>query len=341
MTGTGHPGHETGKAGRRARLLALVSTALLFPAAAAQARDILLGLPLTCDLATTCFVQNHVDRDPGPGAADYTCALQSYDGHDGTDFALPDLAMMVTGVDVVASAPGTVKGLRDGEPDALQGVPGAPDVRDKECGNGVVIDHGGGWETQYCHMKQGSVTVAPGLRVRMGQKLGQVGLSGQTEFAHVHLTVRHGGVALDPFHPEDVLICGTAPDHSLWLDPPPYQPGGIIAAGFATDIPTFAAIKAGMPVQTTLPASAPALVLWVHLFGSRQGDQVRLILTGPTGPVLDETQLIEKPQARLFRAAGKRLTKTQWPPGPYVGTATLTRGSSEIDRQTVTLTIGP
>ncbi len=340
MTGDGQRLPGSKKAGRKVRLLALLCAALLGPAAA-SARDILLGLPLACDLTDTCFVQNHVDRDPGPGAADYTCALQSYDGHDGTDFALPDLAMMVAGVAVVASAPGTVKAARDGEVDALQGVPGAPDVRDKECGNGVLIDHGGGWETQYCHMKQGSVGVEPGLRVRMGQQLGQVGLSGETEFPHVHLTVRHDGMAVDPFHPEDVLICGTAPDHSLWQDPPPYQPGGIIAAGFGAAIPTFEAIKAGIPVQTTLPATAPALVLWVHLFGSRAGDEVRITITGPSGPVLDEVQTLEKPQARLFRAAGKRLTGAAWPAGAYIGTSTLTRGSTEIEQQTVTITVAP
>lgn len=321
------------------RLLAFLCATLLCPASA-SARDILLGLPLTCDLATTCFVQNHVDRDPGPGAADYTCGQQSYDGHDGTDFALPDLAMMAAGVDVVAAAPGTVKAVRDGEIDAGQGVPGAPDVTNRECGNGVVIDHGGGWETQYCHMKQGSVAVAPGLRVKMGQTLGQVGLSGDTEFPHVHLTVRQGGVDLDPFHPEDVATCGTAPGHSLWQDPLPYQPGGIITTGFATGIPAFAAIKAGMPQPSALPANAPALVLWVHLFGSRTGDLVRLTIIGPSGPLLDETQTLERPQARLFRAAGKRLTKVEWPPGRYTGTATLLRGNSVIDLQSVTLKVG-
>jgi murein DD-endopeptidase len=25
----------------------------------------------------------------------------------------------------------------------------------------VVIDHGGGWETQYCHLREGSVLVRP------------------------------------------------------------------------------------------------------------------------------------------------------------------------------------
>lgn len=329
-------------AGRKARLFALWAVAtLLCPTAPALARDILLAPPIACDLATTCFVQNYLDHDPGPGAADFTCALQTYDHHDGTDFALPDLAAMARGVDVVASSPGTVKSIRDGEPDALQGLPGAPDVSGKECGNGVLIDHGGGWQTQYCHLKQGSVAVVPGLHVAMGQRLGQVGLSGETGFPHIHLTVRRDGAAIDPYYPDPVQLCGPPPDHSLWQDPPPYQPGGIIAAGFSTDIPAFDAIKAGLATQASLPATAPALVLWVHLFGSRTGDLVHLTITGPQGLLLDQTEPIERPQARLFRAAGKRLTAPRWPPGTYIGTATLIRGAVEIDRQTVTLALGP
>ena len=329
------------RAGRKARLFALGAAAILLcPTAPALARDILLSPPIACDLTTTCFVQNYTDHDPGPGAADFTCALQSYDGHDGTDFALPDLAMMQTGVDVVAAAPGSVKSVRDGEPDVQQGTEGAPGVSGKECGNGVLIDHGGGWQTQYCHLKQGSVAVKPGLRVRMGQKLGQVGLSGETEFPHVHLTVRRDGAAIDPYYPDPVQLCGTPPDHSLWQDPPPYQPGGIIAAGFATNIPTFEAIKAGLATQASLPANAPALVLWVHLFGSRPGDLVHLTITGPQGLLLDQTEPIEKPQARLFRAAGKRLTATEWPAGSYNGTATLLRDGQPRDTISIQVQVG-
>ena len=86
------------------------------------ARNLILNPPLACDLATTCFIQNYMDRDPGPGAADFTCHLLSYDGHSGTDFALPGMAMMAAGVDVIAAAPGTVTGVRDGMADQAQEI---------------------------------------------------------------------------------------------------------------------------------------------------------------------------------------------------------------------------
>ena len=88
---------------------------------------------------------------PGPAATDFTCGPLSYDGHDGTDIALPTRAAMAEGVAVLAAAPGTVTGIRDGIADF------APVIQGKECGNGVVIDHGAGWVTQYCHLRQGSV----------------------------------------------------------------------------------------------------------------------------------------------------------------------------------------
>jgi D-3-phosphoglycerate dehydrogenase len=49
------------------------------------------------------------------------------------------------------------------------------EIAGRECGNGVVIAHEDGWETQYCHMRRGSVAVQPGERVARGQTLGLVG----------------------------------------------------------------------------------------------------------------------------------------------------------------------
>ena len=297
--------------------------------------------PLACDLATTCFVQNYFDRDQGPGAADFTCGPLSYDGHDGTDFSLPSLAMMRAGVDVIAAAPGTVTATRDGMADIAQDAPDAPDVTNIECGNGVVVSHGGGWETQYCHMKSGSIAVLKGARVVKGTKLGQVGLSGQTEFPHVHLSVRHDGTEIDPFHPDETLVCGEDPQSTLWQAPLPYAPGGLISAGFATEIPAYAAIKDGLTAPATLPDTAPALVLWAYAFGSRAGDTMALTIAGPGGEVLNEIQALDRTQARFFRAAGKRLTTANWPPGSYTGTAQLLRSGTVIDQYTSTLTLTP
>ena len=62
-----------------------------------------------------------------------------------------------------------------------------------------MIEHGEGWTTQYCHMRQGSVRVRKGDRVAAGAPLGFVGLSGGSEFPHLHIVARHDDRVVDPF----------------------------------------------------------------------------------------------------------------------------------------------
>ena len=75
-----------------------------------------LGLPLACEPGRDCWVVRYVDRDPGPGFADYRCGTLGSDGHDGTDFAIADPQGMASGVPVVAAAAGVVRSMRDGVP---------------------------------------------------------------------------------------------------------------------------------------------------------------------------------------------------------------------------------
>ncbi|SEN04754.1 Peptidase family M23 [Loktanella fryxellensis] len=312
--------------------------ATLSLAATSAAGDISLGLPLACDMDSVCFIQQTVDRDTGPGAQDFTCGPLSYDEHSGTDFALPSLAMQAAGVDVLAAAPGTIQGVRNDMPDVLQTDPAAPDVTDRECGNGLVIRHADGWETQYCHMAQGSLTMKPGDNVATGDVLGRVGLSGETEFPHLHLSVRRDGAVVDPFAPSTATSCGPAGD-SLWSDALTLAPGGLIAAGFRADVPAFDAIKAGTAAMGTLPVSGGALVVWGYAFGGQAGDLMVLQIAGPEGTVFDDTQTLDRTQAQLFRAGGRRTPPEGWPPGDYTGTITLQRDGMVIDTATTTVTL--
>ena len=53
-------------------------------------------------------------------------------------------------------------------------------------GNYVVIDHGHGEYSQLGHLKQGSVRVRVGQRVRQGQPVAEAGASGTSLFPHLH-----------------------------------------------------------------------------------------------------------------------------------------------------------
>ena len=87
---------------------------------------------------------------------------------------------MERGVDVFASAPGTVRGVRNDMRDVLFTSDLSSEINGRDCGNGVVVAHDNGWETQYCHMREGSVSVIVGDLVEPGDVLSQVGLSGRT-----------------------------------------------------------------------------------------------------------------------------------------------------------------
>jgi murein DD-endopeptidase MepM/ murein hydrolase activator NlpD len=66
----------------------------------------------------------------------------------------------------------------------------------------VVVAHnvnGIAFETWYCHMYQGSITVAVGQTVKLGDVLGLVGDTGMSTGAHLHLEIHVDNVPVDPY----------------------------------------------------------------------------------------------------------------------------------------------
>lgn len=321
----------------RSGLLALIISS----ASPVLAEDFLLSLPVDCTLGEDCYIQQYMDRDPGAGATDFHCSSLAYDGHKGTDFAVPTHADMRRGVDVIAAADGTVRGVRDTMPDTGWSDETRAEVEGKECGNGVLLAHPDGWETQYCHLKQGSITVTNGQKVKAGDVLGQIGYSGRTEFPHLHLSVRQNSTPVDPFDPDGTLTCGSAGDSTLWEETPFYQPGGLIRVGMTDQVPDFATVKQGIPFAANLPADASALVFYGFSFGTLKDDILRLRIVGPEGEVVSKDHTLERNHAQAFRAIGKRLRGKAWPTGSYVGTATLLRDGEVISLRRDVVYVSP
>ncbi|MEM7320270.1 MAG: M23 family metallopeptidase [Pseudomonadota bacterium] len=312
--------------------------ALATLAAGPAASQPVLSLPIECELGETCHIQQYVDRNPGAGARDFLCQGLSYDGHKGTDFALPTLDKMHQGVNVLAAAPGVVTGVRDQMPDQYFDQETAAQVEGRECGNGLVLRHPDGWETQYCHMKLGSLQVRTGDRVKRGQVLGQVGLSGKTQFPHLHLSVRRNGDVVDPFDLSDRASCGAQGAH-IWQDKPDYVPGGLLAVGFSPNLPEYDAIKAGTAAHPELEPDAPGLVVFGLMFGGRTGDTVEIDISGPQGFERRHEDQIDRNRAQYFRAFGSRLRQERWPAGLYSGTVTIRRDGEVLDTMTATTRI--
>uniref|UniRef100_UPI0040476323 M23 family metallopeptidase n=2 Tax=Yoonia sp. TaxID=2212373 RepID=UPI0040476323 len=307
-------------------------------AATPAAGEITLDFPLDCTLGDDCFIQQFVDNDPGAGVSDFLCGNLTYDGHKGTDIALLSLVDQAAGVTVLAAASGTVTGTRNDMADILQIGPTAPDVAGRECGNGVVIRHEGGFETQYCHMARGSITVTPGQSVTAGTALGQVGLSGQTQFPHLEMSLRKDGQTIDPFNTDGQAACPDPTTPSLWAVPLATPAGGIVNIGLADAVPAFDDIKAGT-ANTGATSDSPAMVAWVHLFGPRDGDTLQMTMTGPNGVAFETTQTLDRDQARAFRAFGKRTPTGGWTKGAYILNVSHLRGDVVLDTASQTFSV--
>jgi murein DD-endopeptidase MepM/ murein hydrolase activator NlpD len=310
-----------------------VLTAFVLMLVPVVATAIPLQWPVACTLGEDCFLQNLVDHDTSPAARDYRCGPATYDTHNGTDIRLRNLAAMRAGVAVRAAADGTVLGARDGVDDISIREGGLGAVKDRECGNGVHLQHAGGYRTQYCHLRKGSIAVATGQNVKAGDTLGMIGLSGQTEFPHVHFTVWKGRMLLDPFTagPMDGPCSATAPSGQLWAVLVPYQQPALLNAGF-TDVQPERKTMRDTPMSVaTLPADAPALLYWADIMGVRTGDMLTFTITAPDGTTwAEKTIAAPKALASYFAFIGKKNAAGMLATGDYSATVTLERGGRRV-----------
>ena len=303
---------------------------LPLPAAAEERPQ--LSLPLVCEPHKTCFIQSYVDDDPGPGAKDYACGSATYEKHNGVDFRLLSAEAAKANNSVLASAGGKIKATRDGMTDVFLRNSKADDIKGRECGNGVVVDHGEGWETQYCHMLKGSISVSKGQDVRRGDKLGAVGYSGMADFAHVHLTVRHNGEVVDPFQPDALSTSCELDPRNVGLWQPSaialfaYRNGEIIGTGFTSAPPSLDKLEEDHLAVEPLNAESPALLFYARFINLMTGDRVRVVINGPGGTLIEQlSEPIERNKATFFTYAGKKRREAPWQQGRYEGRAEIIR----------------
>ena len=312
---------------------ALITAALLLLAQGVQASGPapVLQLPVDCEMGAHCVVQNYVDLAPGPEAGDYTCGPLTYDGHKGIDIRVAGLPEMEAGVAVLAAAPGVVRATREGMADVSIEEAGGEAIKSREAGNAVVITHEGGWETQYSHMKQGSIAVTKGQRVAAGTQLGLIGLSGSTEFPHLEFSLRHEGKTIDPFTGSEAQSgCGTGGE-ALWSEAARtalvYRAGGPLLAGFASRAPELKRLLSGEDRAGRIAQDDPALVFWAVSYGLRKDDRATIRIVGPDGEIfVESSKSVPKNKAQWMRFIGKRRKAEPWPPGIYRGEYRVTRG---------------
>lgn len=313
-------------------LLALLILIIMPPMAFAQEPQFIL--PIQCKLDKDCWFVNYVDVNPKDNEVhDFRCGSQSYDGHKGTDIALRSRAEMRHGVKVIAAKAGTVSRLRDGESNTIKSQSEFDQLRkeQKECGNGIFIDHGSAVQTIYCHMKQGSITVKPGDKVEAGDILGEVGQSGIAEFPHLHFGIIWEAGIVDPFTGNlNTEGCGLNKG-TLWADKNlKYDPISIYDGGFRGGAPDFKKIEEGEQNPDILRKDGDALVFWAAFYGVRADDLVTITIKDPQGNIFKEQQITQdKRRARQYYYTGRKLLGRTLPEGTYTGVVTLERDGLE------------
>lgn len=308
-----------------------------------QDQQLQFQLPIDCEIGKTCFLQSYADLDSGPGVLDPFCGKATYDGHKGTDIRLKSSTDILLNVPVLAAADGIVRGARNNMADKL--VHSQTDklaIQNKECGNGVVIAHRNGYESQYCHMRRGSVTVNRGDVVRAGDTIGHVGLSGLTQFPHIHFTLRKNGKWLDALSglfPENACSSEGVKQGFFTKDVQKLlsgEPTQVLDIGISGEI-----IRHEVLVETGGPQSAKsddeAIVGWVWLINLQQGDRVAMQLDGPDGEVASN---ITKPIDRHKAAWSGFVGKNKKPkPGQYIYSMKVLRGEKVVREATKTVVI--
>ena len=311
----------------------IVSLSLSTPLHASGSGEVSLNSPVDCS-GSNCFIQRLPDQQPDADVGDYRCGPLSSNGYAGTDFRARRVAELQKRIPVVASLGGVVEGVRDGMPDGIFTGERARFIKGKECGNGVYLRHEGGWKTQYCHLRRGSLLVARGERVVAGQKLGEMGLSGLTNFPHLEFRVEQNGVKVDPFTGGAVESgCGSE-QPSLWRGKvvESMVPSGtqLVSAGFAGRVPTLPEVVLGLHDGKVLATQSPALLFWVEVAGVKQGDIEQFSVVAPDGTTVIEniSEPLGSGRALHLGYAGRKLS-TPLKEGEYTGVYRLVRESSE------------
>jgi murein DD-endopeptidase MepM/ murein hydrolase activator NlpD len=304
-----------------------------------------MGLPVNCKLGLDCFLQQMPDVDRGQDTLDPLCGQATYQGHTGWDIRLRSLSDIAQDVPVIAVADGTVSRIRDGISDQI--FDAANDrlrLSDKECGNGMLIDHQGGLSSQYCHLKNGSLSVRSGMQVRKGERIGSIGSSGVAEFPHVHLSVRLDSKLVEPLTGKtlgnEAHVCGDL-SGSLF-DAVSKQalvqaPVALLDVGLANAPPELPnLVRTGGPPLATVRGNST--VAWLWAINVDQGSRFRIKLVGPGETTLIDhtTNALPRRKANYLAYVGRKVGVR---PGTYHLNVEITNGEKRIASKVRSFTV--
>ncbi len=306
--------------------------------------QIKLTMPVDCNLGKDCWIANYMDVNPAADThQDFACGSLSTENHEGTDFAIRNAAEMNKGVDVLAALEGKVLRVRDGEDDSIKTNQQLAALREanRNCGNGILIDHGMGKSSFYCHLKNGSITVKTGDQVRRGQKIAQIGRSGDAQYPHLRFSYIWEGAHIDPFTGQNMGTGCEASAAPIWKENIAYDPYPVFDSGFASALPDFAEIRENGSKEITIKTSNNTLVYWVGFFHAIEGDTLEMKITDPAGESFSWRNITFDKSRMLpnFYYTGRKLEGRGLKAGIYKGEATFKRAGAAPKTFETTITV--
>jgi murein DD-endopeptidase MepM/ murein hydrolase activator NlpD len=229
-----------------------------------------LQLPVEGKVNSDFTIVNYVDWSAN-GILDTYCGSKTYDGHEGTDFVLFSFKQMDSGVNVLAADSGIVTFILDTIFDREK-------VSDttKGLGNYIALKHLNGYYTYYGHLKKFSALVNLGDTVSAGQRIAQVGSSGNSSDPHLHFELWYDSLyVVDPFAGN----CGR--DSSLWLHTPFYDSSLTVwQSGLYEQQLNLNLLRerdsAAHCCPYSISRSSDTLNYWAQLSGLRKGDTLTI-----------------------------------------------------------------
>jgi hypothetical protein len=288
-----------------------------------QAFSMELSFPLKCNLGTNCFFQNFFDHDLGEGIQDYKCGTMTTPNQKGTSIRVADTNQMIKGIEVIASAPGTVISIQNNIPDQVLTEQVKKNLLGQECGNNIILSHGKGLQTRYCHMMRNSVIVAPGDKIERKQSLGLLGLSGFTKYPHLEFLVIKDDQLIDPFYPAENITNCSQSQNSLWIDSNAmnYHDSQVISSGFSSTLPQLNQVVLGDHHPAFLPWSTKRLVFWIQIIGAKKEDIHSIIIYNQRDQIIAESSnnVLDANQSVGIFSIVHELTSGNLAPGLYKG----------------------
>ena len=309
-----------------------------------QEKLIELSFPVACNIGQDCFVQKYVDHfEEKDVIKDYKCQMhRSSDNHKGTDIRVIDAIDIEKGVPILSIADGVVIKKRDGIDDKfVTNKEEADKVNSFGYGNVLVIKHNHGYNSLYAHMKKGSLIPEIGDKVYKGQKIAEMGISGLTEFPHLHFEILHNDKILDPFTgTQRKNDCDISTINNLWAKEDykkliDSQDARIVKTGFSTtqDIDKYKVMH-GEYDNIDIKQDDEKILFWTYIMLPELADKALITLYDPRNKVISREEYnFKKSFATFFQYIGKKKKKDElWQEGNYRGEVQLIRNGQIISK---------